>query len=293
MNGSRLVPWLKLCRAPNTLTAFADVVAGATLAGRHPFAIDVLFVAAGGALLSAGGVALHDVADVEKDRVVHPERVLPSGRLPVESARTVGFALMIAGTLTSAPFAGPGSLFSILTFGAILHYDFGRATPLSGCFSLGLARGFNLLRGAATAGVASYAALNASAFHAALIAVVTYISTFEDEPSDAPTASGLRTAVRLLPLALLGPLFAGSALGGVGGAVVGGAGALAIAYYVVLGGPGVAAKPTSAVPRVVFGLVLLDAAYLAAAGFLIEACLLGSLFFVSSQLRKSLAQAGA
>lgn len=293
MSGSRLVPWLKLCRAPNTLTAFADVVAGAALAGRHPFAPDVLLVATGGALLYAGGVALNDVADVEKDRVAHPDRVLPSGRLPIGSARTVGFALMIAGALTSAAAGGPGMLYSILTFGAILHYDFGRATPISGCYSLGLARGFNFLRGAATAGAASYVALDAAAFHAGLIALVTYVSTFEDEPPGTPPNTGLRTAVRLLPLAMLGPLFAGASLGGGVGAFVGGGAALAVAGYVVFGGKGVAAAPTSAVPRAVFGLVLLDAAYLAAAGRYWEACVLGSLFFLSSALRKSLAQAGA
>ena len=62
-------------------TAIADVVAGGALAAA-PLLSDRLWIPAlGSAALYAGGVALNDAFDVEKDRRLHPDRVLPSGRV--------------------------------------------------------------------------------------------------------------------------------------------------------------------------------------------------------------------
>lgn len=59
-------------------------------------AVPLLFASLAAAAFTAGGNALNDVTDRETDRVNHPERPLPSGRVSLESARAfvlVSFAL--------------------------------------------------------------------------------------------------------------------------------------------------------------------------------------------------------
>jgi uncharacterized membrane protein (UPF0136 family) len=290
---TRFVDWLRLCRAPNTLTAVADVFAGAAVAGYAPFSPEVLLVAFGGGLLYAGGVALNDVADVEKDRVGAPQRPLPSGRLPLEGARRIGGVLLVLGAATSALASGPGIFFSLLTIGAILVYDFARGPRLLGSLALAVARGANLLRGAVVFGFANGAAWNAAALHAALIALVTYLSTFEDDEPGAAPSPGLLTAARFLPWTYLGPAFVGYATGGVPSALFGGLCSTAVAAYVTAYGARREASPVSLVPRAVFGLVLLDAAYLLTCERRWEAAIVAAFFFVAGALRRAIAQAGA
>lgn len=292
---SPLLPWLRLCRAPNTLTAAADVFAGAALAGGSPFAPAPLIAAAGSALLYAGGVALNDVADVDKDRTLHPGRPLPSGAIPVEAARRVGGALLLGGVLSSLPSAGPGFAVALTTGAAILLYDFVRTSPLGSSLALGAARGLNLLRGAAAVGALGGAstAWNGAAFHAALIAFVTFVSVFEDDAEGAAQSPALRLAISFLPWAYLGPLFVGFGLGGLGGALRGGAAVLPAVLYVVLGMPGTGRATGSIVPRAVFGLVLLDAAYLVAAGRYAEAAVVAAFFPLAAVVRRAIAQRGS
>ena len=61
-----LVAALRLVRLPNTLTAAADVIAGAAIVGVDPLSPPVLLAAVGSAFLYAGGMALNDLLDVEK-----------------------------------------------------------------------------------------------------------------------------------------------------------------------------------------------------------------------------------
>jgi 4-hydroxybenzoate polyprenyltransferase len=82
-----LIAYLKLFRFPLVFTAIADSAAGYLLAqtGRRD-PLDLLLIAAASSGLYFFGMALNDIADFERDRVIAPQRVLPSGRITRRSA---------------------------------------------------------------------------------------------------------------------------------------------------------------------------------------------------------------
>lgn len=82
---ARIVPIARLLRLHNGAIAALGVVAGAWWAVRHGngagWSVRVGIVAFAAVALAGFANALNDVADVEIDRVAHPERPLPSGEL--------------------------------------------------------------------------------------------------------------------------------------------------------------------------------------------------------------------
>lgn len=147
--------YLELVRAPNIFTAMADVVMGFLFA--NPFMTSdqslVLAVLAGASsCLYAAGVALNDVFDVEIDSRERPERPIPSGRIPLATARRLGWGLLVAGIVLAGAAAGlAGSpltaAIGLLLAGCILFYDrILKRTPL-GPFGMGACRMLNVLLG--------------------------------------------------------------------------------------------------------------------------------------------------
>src|SRR6185295_16707334 len=106
-------------------------------------------VAAGGALVYAGGVVLNDVADAERDRTLHPARPIPSGKVERGSAARFGFALMIAGAAASMIAGGPwaGAATAAAAVFAWLYDFVAKQSRLGGAATLGLARAANALAG--------------------------------------------------------------------------------------------------------------------------------------------------
>jgi len=96
--GPVLLTWLQLLRVPNVFTAAADVLMGflVTHATWQPAGVLVALIAAS-AMLYLSGMVLNDVYDLEIDRVERPGRPLPSGRIPLSTARRLGYALMLGG----------------------------------------------------------------------------------------------------------------------------------------------------------------------------------------------------
>src|SRR4051794_10139688 len=70
--------YLALLRPANVVTALADVLAGAAVAG-EPWSASLPWLLASTACLYAGGVVLNDVADRTIDAAERPERPIPSG----------------------------------------------------------------------------------------------------------------------------------------------------------------------------------------------------------------------
>jgi 4-hydroxybenzoate polyprenyltransferase len=94
----RLTAWLQLLRLPNVFTAAADVTMGyvVTHGELQPVLHFGLLVAAS-SLLYLSGMVLNDVFDAEIDAVEQPHRPIPSGRIPLKAAATVGWALWLSG----------------------------------------------------------------------------------------------------------------------------------------------------------------------------------------------------
>ena len=115
-----LQSYLELLRLPNVFTAVADVAMGFFFvvvpdnqAGwafsedlQHsllPIALWTIgLLAAASALLYSAGMVLNDVFDIELDREEQPYRPLPSGRIPLSTARWLGWQLLTLGVILAS-----------------------------------------------------------------------------------------------------------------------------------------------------------------------------------------------
>jgi 4-hydroxybenzoate polyprenyltransferase len=147
--------YLELVRAPNLFTSMADVVMG--LLFSHPFLtsdrgflLAVLMLAS--TCFYAGGVALNDVFDAEIDSRERPERPIPSGRVPMDAARRLGWGLLAAGVVLAGAAAllasslGTAAVGLLLATSVVLYDRFLKSTPL-GPINMGLCRMLNVLLG--------------------------------------------------------------------------------------------------------------------------------------------------
>lgn len=151
-----MLDWLRLIRASGLATIASNCAAMTLFAfytgvGLDPRWIGRLFTADPGrigwlllasALLYAAGMAWNDLADVERDRIIHPKRPLPSGRLHLPTAM-VAATLMGVGAVVAALMAeGPlGALAALTVLTLALLYDFeAKHVPWLGSLVMGLTR---------------------------------------------------------------------------------------------------------------------------------------------------------
>ncbi len=142
-----IVSYLKLFRFPLVFTAIADSAAGYLLFQRRGVEAGTLGLLA---MSSAGlyflGMTLNDVADRERDKVIAPNRVLPSGRVSLRGALGAGgMAVVLSGAAVAAvPGGDPGRYVAWgATLLCIVAYDFFLKLPPV----MGLVRGGNFLLG--------------------------------------------------------------------------------------------------------------------------------------------------
>jgi 4-hydroxybenzoate polyprenyltransferase len=89
--------------------------------------------------LFAYAAALNDVLDFRRDRALHPDRPLPSGRLTIGSAITLVVCTFIAAVLGAAVLGIGSVVLTLLIAGAILFFNgAGRFVPAVGLIVLGL-----------------------------------------------------------------------------------------------------------------------------------------------------------
>jgi hypothetical protein len=290
LNRSPVGAVLRLVRAPNLGTAVADVVAGAALAGAPIADLRTLVPALGSAALYAGGVALNDAFDVEKDKRLHPDRVLPSGALGVSTARVIGVLLLLVG-VASGLAAGPlGLAVAAAVAVCILIYDLVPDSPAAwGVAALAACRGLNLLRGAATGPDAIGEVLPFAIVHAALVAALTVISLGEDRVMPRAVA----WSARALPFLYAGPVVAAFQRGDGLRALLLLVAAAELGLWVVRPAFRTPPAPNLVVPRGVFTITLVGALYAAACGADRAAVVLAGLFVASRLLARALAQRGS
>jgi len=250
---------LKLTRFPLVFTAMADSAAGYLIcggaAGGH-----LALVAIVSALLYSAGMVFNDIADRERDRTLHPERPLPSGRVTPRSALTLGAVLL---GLAVAGAAILGLRTALATFGLIvliLGYDFvAKRSRVAGAAAMALVRGLNLGLGALVV-LSGPLPWGAMVVLAAYVFLLTLWSTYEE------TAGGK---------ALLAPLGAGIVLApGAGIFLQGGVGAwtyfVPVAWMLPWVGRAVLHPGRERMIQVVrwgvLGIILIDAAFVASSG---------------------------
>jgi hypothetical protein len=141
--------YLQLVRFPAAFTAMADIFLGflLTRSALHPTEGFVALLLASSCLYLSGMV-FNDVFDRQVDGIERPGRPIPSGRVSLKSAVTLGSLLILVG-LGAALFAGTQSLLiAVALTGFIFLYNgLLKRTPL-GPMAMGCCRLFNVLLGA-------------------------------------------------------------------------------------------------------------------------------------------------
>lgn len=283
----------RLVRLPNCLTAVADVLAGAALAGASLLDARILLAALGSGLLYAGGIALNDRLDIEKDRERHPDRVLPSGLLSLRTA-DLTFALTFLVAIVAAGLIGSTThlIITIALALAIVIYDvLPEGKRLFSVTSMGACRALNLTRGL-TLGAAIPAADSvlwlAPIGHFWLVTFITVVSTFEGGPRHQP---GERPARLLLPLSYFLPILIAISHGWL---TILAASALAIGLTLhVTHFFRSSAPPIALVKRAVFTLIILDAAWILASGHPLAALATAALLPLSTLIARQINQTGS
>jgi 4-hydroxybenzoate polyprenyltransferase len=157
---SSLQDYVELIRLPNVFTAVADVAMGflfvqATGTEWTPTPWDYAtlgtLIAASAALYMAG-IVLNDVFDLDIDRQERPERPIPSGRVPFDAARRLGWRLLFlgvalaSGTVFLTGHLRPGVAAAVLATAILLYDAWLKRTPL-GPLAMGACRMLNVLLG--------------------------------------------------------------------------------------------------------------------------------------------------
>ncbi|SHM38692.1 4-hydroxybenzoate polyprenyltransferase [Cyclobacterium lianum] len=148
---------IRLTRPANIVTAIADILAGAAIAGGLYFTAgsgeSVDWIKIGWLVLSTiglygGGVAFNDVFDAGLDKVERPERPIPSGKASVLSAAVMGSLLLFAGVLAAwqVSLHAAGLAFAVAVL-ALLYDAWGKHQSFVGPVNMGLCRAGNLLLG--------------------------------------------------------------------------------------------------------------------------------------------------
>ncbi len=148
----RILPWMRLIRLPNVLTAFGDSLGGACIAaalnGIELSFWSVLDVCFCSTVLYIFGMIQNDWCDLPEDTRLRPERPLPNHDMPVAAAALVAIACALV-ALTLAALTGRTTfILALLLVVAISAYNFKLKHNLaSGSVCMGLCRCLNMMLG--------------------------------------------------------------------------------------------------------------------------------------------------
>ncbi len=97
-----LTALLKLIRWQNCLITILVVIVAILLLPDYPAPVVFVLAALAAAMIAAYGNIFNDLVDLESDRINHPERPLPAGRISPSSARFWLFGFLIIGLVMAA-----------------------------------------------------------------------------------------------------------------------------------------------------------------------------------------------
>jgi len=227
----RLGAALSIPRPVNGALTFGSVLLGGWL-GPGRLSSPILLAGLSAAAIAGGANVVNDLRDLRVDRISHPDRPLPSGRLSVPWARALAAALTVAGLALSLPLPAPcralaaGSALLLLIYNLLL-----KRLPLVGNLAVAGLGGLTFLYGGFAAQAPLPALLPAgfaSLYHLGreIVKDVQDRSSDRTEGRTLATELGSHSALRLATLVFLivvvitpVPAFAGSQ-GGVYLAVV-------------------------------------------------------------------------
>lgn len=193
---SRARAWAELLRLPALFTVPGDALAGAAATGVHPNRRTLLAIGSS-LLLYEAGMALNDWADKDEDAVERPHRPLPSGRIHPTAALTAACAFTAGGLALAARAGRPALAVAVPLAATVWAYDLAAKHTPAGPPAMGLARGLDVLLGAAATAGRTREALPSAAVLGAHTLAVTTVSRQETRGGSplAPLAALATTAV--------------------------------------------------------------------------------------------------
>jgi 4-hydroxybenzoate polyprenyltransferase len=156
---AKLIGFLRLMRLANIVTAISDILAGVAIAS---FAVQiewtnisftpVLLLILSTIGLYGGGVVFNDVFDADLDKIERPERPIPSGLIPKNTAAFFAALLLVLAIIAAAfvhekKFSSSFFLAVTTAIAAVVYDKWGKHHSLLGPLNMGLCRGLNLLLG--------------------------------------------------------------------------------------------------------------------------------------------------
>ena len=150
--------YLELLRLPNVFTAVADVAMGYIVTHPQQITLNGNFarVLIASICLYLAGMVLNDVFDAEVDARERPQRPIPSGRIPLRTARAVGWSLLVIGTafgwyVTATTDDLRAGLVATALAVCILLYNGVLKSTIAGPLTMGACRALNVLLGMSVA----------------------------------------------------------------------------------------------------------------------------------------------
>ncbi len=199
---SRVKPILRLVRAQNLFTSVSDSWAGLVMASMFSPAVRQWHFAAAAlasTCLYASGAIQNDLADMARDRALHPTRPLPSGQVRPSSAFVAAVLALTVGILAAASLGAAPFVAALAAGGAIVLYDYAvKVSAIPASVTMAFIRFANFSVGLSVAGadnlLARPALLAVPLMPALHVLAVTLVSTFEE--SD-PACGSPRSVRRL------------------------------------------------------------------------------------------------
>ncbi|MCZ6691504.1 MAG: UbiA family prenyltransferase [Planctomycetota bacterium] len=198
---------LRLIRAPMVFSTTGDVLVGYFCIDppKEIRIVPLLLVCLASACLYSFGMATNDIFDRGRDRKLHPQRPLPSGRVSLRFAWRLAVWLPVFAFVASM---GIGSQGMATTGGIVLlilaYNAWLKRFDLAGSVVMGMIRGANVLLGWSALGtgiILSTDALSGPATYVFIyIACITWISTAEEVKRPRGSGHHPRVAIAMLIL---------------------------------------------------------------------------------------------
>ncbi|MBA3847079.1 MAG: UbiA family prenyltransferase [Planctomycetes bacterium] len=150
-----MLDWLRLIRASGLCTILANLAASAVIAVYARGGLDpnwlgkrllqgsgmrVGWVLLASFLLYASGMLWNDLADIERDRTLHPRRPLPSGRVNYVTAYVAGIVMAVAALLVASQLEHGFHVAGVVLSLALLYNFVTKHVPWLGSLNMALVR---------------------------------------------------------------------------------------------------------------------------------------------------------
>ncbi|MBI3865356.1 MAG: UbiA family prenyltransferase [Planctomycetia bacterium] len=203
----KMLAWLQLCRLAAVFTATADIFLGYLLT--HGDGIESWnefgLLLGSSSCLYLAGMVFNDVFDREIDARERPKRPIPSGRVSVRAATSLGVLLVATGLFFSAAAGSQSLVVAGLLTACVFLYDGLLKSTIVGPFVMGSCRFLNVILGASAAPVVwSMPQLAVAAGLGTYILGVTWFARHEAATSRRAHLIGAMAAVNLGLVILIG-----------------------------------------------------------------------------------------